>query len=110
MPKAVRVSVESPLMQLDREFDFLVPEELQSQVSFGQRVSFRFGRTKVKQTGFITELLTESKFATNPIDTIVSSYPVLTKEILAFARRVADTSRRQTLRASRCADQKLFRS
>lgn len=90
MPKAVRVSVESPLMQLDREFDFLVPEELQSQVSFGQRVSFRFGRTKVKQTGFITELLNESRFATNPIDTVVSPYPVLTKEILAFARRVAD--------------------
>ena len=35
MTKAVRVAVESPLMQLDREFDFLVPRELDSAIKFG---------------------------------------------------------------------------
>ncbi len=90
MTKAVRVAVESPLMQLDREFDFLVPRELDSAIKFGQRVSFRFGRTKAIQTGFVTELLESSKFATNPIDALVSTDPVLTGEIFSFARRVAD--------------------
>jgi primosomal protein N' (replication factor Y) len=90
MIRAVRVAVESPLMQLDREFDFLVPESLQSSVEFGQRVSFRFGRSKTSQTGFVTQLLESSKFATSPIDGLVGTHPVLTQQILTFARRVAD--------------------
>jgi primosomal protein N' (replication factor Y) len=83
MTKAVRVAVESPLMQLDREFDFLVPRELDSAIKFGQRVSFRFGRTKAIQTGFVTELLESSKFATNPIDALVSTDPVLERFLVS---------------------------
>ena len=90
MTAAVRVAVESPLMQLDREFDFLVPQDLRPILQFGQRVSFRFGRSKTAHSGFVTEILEDSKFATSYIDGIVSPAPVLTNEILAFARRVAD--------------------
>jgi primosomal protein N' (replication factor Y) len=70
-------------MQLDREFDFLVPQTLED-------VSFRFGRSKTPQTGFVTELLESSKFATSPIDAVVSQDPVLTMQILDFARTVAN--------------------
>lgn len=90
MAKAVRVAVESPLMQLDREFDFLVPKNLESVICFGQRVSFRFGRSKTPQTGFVTELLESSKFATSPIDAVVAQDPVLTMQMLNFSRTVAN--------------------
>ena len=90
MSLAVRVVVESPLLQLDREFDFLVPSELEDEVRFGQRVSFRFGRSKSPQTGFITEVLPNSPYATGSIDSLISPIPVLTEEILTFARQVAD--------------------
>jgi primosomal protein N' (replication factor Y) len=90
MTAAVRVAVESPLMQLDREFDFLVPDLLQKSIEVGQRVSFRFGRNKQNQTGFVIELLPSSRFATSALDAVVSETPVLTKEIYLLARRVAD--------------------
>lgn len=89
MSLAVRVVVESPLLQLDREFDFLVPDDLKASVRFGQRVSFRFGRSKSPQTGFITKVLSKSQYATGFIDGLVSVIPVLTQEILDFARQVA---------------------
>jgi primosomal protein N' len=38
MANYARVVVESDLLQLDREFDFLVPENLAESVRIGQRV------------------------------------------------------------------------
>lgn len=90
MTLAVRVVAESSLLQLDREFDFLVPEELKAIVQFGQRVSFRFGRSKTPHTGFISKVLNKSQYATGYIDGLVSTVPVLTQEILDFSRQVAD--------------------
>jgi primosomal protein N' (replication factor Y) len=90
MSHAVRVVVESPLLQLDREFDFMVPEALQDSIRFGQRVKFLFGRSKTVQTGFVTEVLNSSSHATSTILEIVDIQPVLTLEVLAFARAVAD--------------------
>lgn len=89
MSLAVRVAVESPLLQLDREFDFLVPEKLHERIKFGQRVAFRLGRSKALQTGFIIEVLESSAYATGHIDSIVSETPVLREEILDFARQVS---------------------
>ncbi len=90
MSLAVRVVVESPLLQLDREFDFLVPENLEDSIRFGQRVKLFFGRSKTVQTGFVTEVLNSSKHATTPIQEIVDVQPVLTQDVLAFARAVSD--------------------
>lgn len=77
----------SPLLQLDREFDFLVPEN--TEVRFGQRVSFLFGRSKKPLSGFIVEVLANSEFARTELLS-VETHPVLTPELLAFARLVAD--------------------
>jgi primosomal protein N' (replication factor Y) (superfamily II helicase) len=86
---AVRVAVESPLLQLDREFDFLVPESLKSRVAWGSRVKFSFGRTKSVYTGFVVELLKSSKFAKTPIEDVLGEYPVLNKELYGFCCEVA---------------------
>ena len=88
MPRAVSVAVESPLLQLDRDFHFLVPDGLEPR--FGQRVRFPFGRGKKELTGFVLEVLESSEYASSTISAIVDPRPVLTPEIYKFARAVAD--------------------
>jgi primosomal protein N' (replication factor Y) len=82
--------VESDLLQLDREFDFVVPGELENLVKVGQRVKFQLGRTKKLATGFITNLPESSAFATSELSEIVDLEPVLQPEILRLARLVAN--------------------
>ncbi len=84
------VVVESDLLQLDREFDFLVPEQFKSLVRVGQRVRFQLGRTKKLATGFISNLPETSSFATSELVEIVDLEPVVSTEIFNLARQVAN--------------------
>lgn len=86
----VKVIPESDLIQIDREFDFRVPQALQSRIRYGQRVSFLLGRSKKKLTGFVVSLETSSSYATSEILDIVDEKPVLIPAIHAMARKVAD--------------------
>ena len=88
MPIAIAVAVESPLLQLDREFHYLVPEGLD--VLVGQRVKFPFGRNKKLLTGFVTSILEKSEFASSEIAGVVDERPVLRADILRFAQAVAE--------------------
>jgi primosomal protein N' (replication factor Y) (superfamily II helicase) len=88
MHRFVRVAIESNLLQLDREFDFLVPDALADKVQFGQRVRVELGRSKKQQTGFIIGLPAQSEFATTEISELVGQ-PSLTPEIYEFAGLVA---------------------
>ncbi len=90
MANYARVVVESDLLQLDREFDFLVPKNLADTVQVGQRVRFQLGRTKKLASGFIASLPTESSFATSELVEIVDPEPVVTQEIFRLARQVAN--------------------
>ncbi|MEL0135131.1 MAG: hypothetical protein VW803_02995 [Aquiluna sp.] len=90
MARFARVVVESKLLQLDRQFDFIVPSELESSIAFGSRVSFFIGRSKTRQTGFVVELLDSSEFATSSLVEMVGDRPPLTREIYDFAREVAN--------------------
>ena len=90
MANYARVVVESDLLQLDREFDFLVPKNLADTVQVGQRVRFQLGRTKKLASGFISSLPTESSFATSELVEIVDSEPVVTQEIFRLSRQVAN--------------------
>ena len=90
MANYARVVVESDLLQLDREFDFLVPKDLADTVKVGQRVRFQLGRTKKLASGFIASLPTETAFATSELVEIVDSEPVVTQEIFRLARQVAN--------------------
>lgn len=90
MANYARVVVESDLLQLDREFDFLVPENLADSVQVGQRVRFQLGRTKKLASGFVASLPTESSFATSELVEIVDSETVVTQEIFRLARQVAN--------------------
>ncbi len=90
MSSYASVVVESDLLQLDREFDFVVPGELENHVKVGQRVKFQLGRTKKLATGFITNLPDSSAFATSELSEIVDLEPVLHPDILRLARLVAN--------------------
>ncbi len=90
MANYASVVVESDLLQLDREFDFLVPAHLSEVVKVGQRVKFQLGRTKKLATGFISALPKESSFATSELSELVDETPVVTPELFALARQVAN--------------------
>ena len=90
MANYARVVVESDLLQLDREFDFLVPEHLSQSVRIGQRVRFQLGRTKKLASGFISSLPLESSFATSELVEIVDLEPVVTEEIFKLSKQVAN--------------------
>jgi primosomal protein N' (replication factor Y) (superfamily II helicase) len=90
MPLFAQVVAKSNLIQLDRVFDFVVPDSLSPKIQFGQLVSFPFGRTKKLQQGFVVGLSETSDYATTELESIVSDTPVLLPEIYKLARSVAD--------------------
>ena len=90
MSRFASVLAKSPLIQLDRAFDYLVPEGLQHQVSLGQEVIFPFGRSKKSQVGYISALSDSSDYATAEITSIQDSSSVLPNELESFLRAVAD--------------------
>ncbi|HIV57931.1 MAG TPA: primosomal protein N' [Candidatus Stackebrandtia faecavium] len=85
-----RVCIDSPLPHLDRLFDYLIPDELADSVVEGCRVKVRFSGRWV--AGFVIEVGTDSEFGgkLRPIDTVVSSEPVLSGEVIRLARTIAD--------------------
>ena len=87
-----RVVIDSPLPQLDRLFDYSIPQEMVSQVITGVRVRVKFGRSKSLLDGFVVEVVESSEFSgeLNPISELVSGVPVLDPEIYKLVRAVAD--------------------
>jgi primosomal protein N' (replication factor Y) (superfamily II helicase) len=85
-----RVAVDIPLAHLDRPFDYLVPERLADQAVPGCRVRVRFA-------GQLTDgyLLERAEASGHPgqlarLERVISPEPVLSPEIAALAREVAD--------------------
>ena len=85
-----RVVVDVPLAHLDRPFDYAVPDELTEDVRAGCRVRVRFAGKLVD--GVVLELgdSTEHTGRLAPLAKLVSGEPVLTPEVAALARSVAD--------------------
>ncbi|MER6829995.1 primosomal protein N' [Streptosporangium sp. NPDC000563] len=85
-----RVLVDTPLPHLDRLFDYLVPAPLAAAAVPGTRVRIRFAGKLVD--GFLLERAetTEHEGKLTRLERVVSAEPVLTPEIAALARAVAD--------------------
>ncbi|MFD9436769.1 primosomal protein N' [Streptomyces sp. NPDC060002] len=98
-----RVLVDKGVLHLDRYFDYAVPAELDADAQPGVRVRVRFGagRGRVRDgrregggliDGFLVERLAASDYP-GPLAAlaqVVSPEPVLSQELLALARAVAD--------------------
>lgn len=85
-----RVMVDVALPHLDRLFDYLVPEPLDAAVVPGVRVRVRFAGSLVD--AWVLERVTETDHEgrLGRIERVVSPIPVLTPEIAALVRAVAD--------------------
>jgi len=85
-----RVCVDVPLAHLDRPFDYLVPADVADRVTPGVRVRVRFSGQLVD--GFVLDRVGSSDHAGTLayLDRLVSPEPVLTGEVAALARAVAD--------------------
>nr|BFD85945.1 primosomal protein N' [Streptomyces sp. Xyl84] len=98
-----RVLVDKGVLHLDRSFDYAVPAELDADAQPGVRVRVRFGagRHRVREgrregggliDGFLVERRAESDYS-GPLAAlaqVVSPEPVLSEELLALVRAVAD--------------------
>lgn len=89
-PVIASVLIDTPLLHLDRVFDYRVPVTLQSAVHIGSHVRVRFARRLVSgwvvQLGFTTEHV--GRLA--PIERVLGEGPVLTAETVAACRATAD--------------------
>jgi primosomal protein N' (replication factor Y) len=85
-----RIAVDMPQPHLDRPFDYLVPEKLSGQVLPGVRVRVRFVGTLID--GLVIERGDESDYPgeLRYVERVLSTEQVLTDEIAALARAVAD--------------------
>ncbi|MEW1953769.1 primosomal protein N' [Terrabacter sp. NPDC080008] len=84
------VVVETPLAHLDRVFEYAVPDELAADAVPGARVRVRFSGRELD--GFVVERREKPQHdgRLTPLRRVVSPEPVLTPELLALCRAVAE--------------------
>jgi primosomal protein N' (replication factor Y) len=85
-----RVLVDMPLAHLDRPFDYLVPERMAEAAVPGCRVRVRFSGQLVDGYLLDRAAVSEHTGRLAALERVVSPEPVLTPEIAALAREVAD--------------------
>ncbi|MCU1508813.1 MAG: hypothetical protein JWQ12_1078 [Glaciihabitans sp.] len=91
-PLIARVLVDSPLPQLDRLFDYRVPDDLRTVIATGVRVRVPLRSAGRIADGFVVELTGTGEYvgALSDLEEVVSTIPVLTPEIALLARKAAD--------------------
>ena len=94
MPPAsiARVLIDSPLPQLDRLFDYRVPEAMLQDAVPGVRVRVPLRSAGRIADGFLIELVDRVDYqgVLSEVDAVTSPAPVLTEPVYTLARRVAD--------------------
>ena len=87
-----RVLIDSPLPQLDRLFDYGIPEALRGRAVAGVRVRVPLRSAGRVADGFIVEIAPPGDYtgALSEIEEVVSTVPVLTPEVWTLARKVSE--------------------
>ena len=83
MRKVIKVVVELALRNLNKEFDYLLPKKLESQIKVGQIIKVPFGRRKI--FAFVTRLDVDSEVDSSKlkeIDSIVYKQKFFDKNLL----------------------------
>jgi primosomal protein N' (replication factor Y) len=91
-PSIARVWVDSPLPQLDRLFDYRVPEGLAAQMRVGIRIRVPWRSAGRFVDAYVVDLVDSVEFTgvLSEVEAIVSTVPVLAPEVAALARKAAD--------------------
>ena len=87
-----RVLIDSPLPQLDRLFDYAIPEKLRADAKAGVRVKVPLRTLGRLVEGWIVELTDTVDYAgkLSELETVISPFPVLSPEVWKLARTAAD--------------------
>jgi primosomal protein N' (replication factor Y) len=87
-----RVMVDSPVPQLDRLFDYRVPEELRGDIRLGVRVRVPLRSAGRVADGYVVELVGQGDYTgvLSDVEALVSAVPVLAPEVAILARKAAD--------------------
>lgn len=87
-----RVLVDSPLPQLDRLFDYVIPAALRDEVVPGVRVRVPLRSAGRIADGFVIEIVESVEYSgvLSELDSVVSPIPVLAADVWSLARRAAD--------------------
>ena len=87
-----RVLIDSPLPQLDRLFDYGIPESLRERAVAGVRVRVPLRSAGRVADGFIVEIAPPGDYSgvLSDIEEVVSDIPVLTPEVWTLARKVSE--------------------
>jgi primosomal protein N' (replication factor Y) (superfamily II helicase) len=85
-----QVAVDVPLAHLDRPFDYLVPEGLDADARPGVRVRVRFSGRLVDGVLLARLACSEHPGRLGWLERVVSAEPVLSDELVALCRTVAD--------------------
>lgn len=87
-----RVLIDSPLPQLDRLFDYAVPEKFRAEARAGVRVKVPLRTLGRLVEGWIVELTDTVAYAgkLSELEAVISPFPVLSPEVWTLARTAAD--------------------
>lgn len=91
-PSIARVWIDSPLPQLDRLFDYSIPDAMLDQVQPGIRVRVPWRSAGRFTDAYVVEVVDSIEFtgALSPVEAVISPVPVLAPEIAELARRVSE--------------------
>ena len=87
-----RVVIDSPLLSLDKPFDFGIPEQLRDQVQIGSLVRVTLGRSVKQHDAYVVELAKESEFKLRDIVAVNGAMRLLPANIYRLCRALADRS------------------
>jgi len=89
LPKIAAVRFASPLPQLDREYDYLIPDDMR--LVIGSLVEVPFGSGKKAKSGVVVELKenSEHKGELGGITKVLSVHPQTSVEVLELCNQVA---------------------
>ena len=94
MAKIAKLAIQSNLPQLDRLFDYLIPESLQDSVMIGSRVKAPFGRSKKLHEAFVADLADTTDFSgkLSEIADVVGDVAALQPAVLELCKQLAERS------------------
>ncbi len=89
--KYAKVAVGATVFSFDKEFDYIIPSELEDKVKKGCRVTVPFGNASKKRIGFVFDVTDSSdgKRLKKIIDVIDDS-PLLSQEMIELSRWIKD--------------------
>ncbi len=94
--KLAEIIVDVPTMQTDKPYTYMIPKDLENQISVGSRVAVPFGRGARKVQGIIVSIVEKfslpDNFKLKEISKVMDLNAVLNDELLKLSKWLAQTT------------------